>query len=134
MILFLSTLLPSQFSEYINITDGNGSLVWYKYGYHSSAPTSYLEVGFGNADNITVQIYLRNSYSRFKLQYGIIKQGLFSGNNPFIVLTNLLILIGCNVILVLHNSVLGEPGRQPVETNYTCVASFCYQFDLKLLI
>ena len=92
--------MPSQFSEYINITDGNGSLVWHKYGYHSSGLTSYLEVGFGNADNITVQIYLRNSYSRFKLQYGIIKQGLFLGNNPFIVLTNLLILIGCNVILV----------------------------------
>ena len=134
MILFLSTLLLSQFSEYINITDGNGSLVWYKYGYYSSGLTSYLEVGIGNADNITVQIYLRNSYSRFKLQYGIIMQGLFLGNNPFIVLTNLLILIGCNVILVLHNSALGELGRQPVETNYTCVASFCYQFDLKLLI
>ena len=59
------------------------------YGYYSSGLKSYLEVGLGKANNITVQIYLRNSYSRFKLQYGVMKQGLSSGNNPFIVLTNI---------------------------------------------
>ena len=70
----------SCFSEYVKIIDGNGSLVWHKYGYsYSPDLRSFVQVGFESADNITVQIYLLSSYSRFKLQYGIIKQGLFSG-------------------------------------------------------
>ena len=66
------------------------------YGYYSSGLKSYLEVGLGKANNITVQIYLRNSYSRFKLQYGVMKQGLSSGNNPFIVLTNIGMFVSFN--------------------------------------
>ena len=66
------------------------------YGYYSSGLKSYLEVGLGNANNITVQIYLRNSYSRFKLQYGVMKQGLSSGNNPFIVLTKIGMVMSFN--------------------------------------
>ena len=66
------------------------------YGYYSSGLKSYLEVGLGKASNITVQIYLRNSYSRFKLQYGVMKQGLSSGNNPFIVLTKIGMVMSFN--------------------------------------
>ena len=66
------------------------------YGYYSSGLKSYLEVGLGKANNITVQIYLRNSYSRFKLQYGVMKQGLSSGNNPFIVLTKIGMVMSFN--------------------------------------
>ena len=63
----------------MKITDGNGSLVWqYRYSY-SPDLRSFVQVGFGNADNITVQIHLRSGSSRFKLQYGIMTQGLFSG-------------------------------------------------------
>ena len=63
----------------MKITDGNGSLVWqYRYSY-SPDLRSFVQVGFGIADNITVQIHLRSSYNRFKLQYGIMTQGLFSG-------------------------------------------------------
>ena len=63
----------------MKITDGNGSLVWqYRYSY-SPDLRPFVQVGFGNADNITVQIRLTSSYSRFKFQYGIMKQGLFSG-------------------------------------------------------
>ena len=70
--------IPSYCSEYIKITDGNGSLVWYNYGPSSPAWKSFFEVGFENADNITVQINIKSS-SRFKLQYGILKQGIQSG-------------------------------------------------------
>ena len=67
------------FSEYVKITDGNGSLVWqYEYPYSPVLPY-FVRAGFGNTDDITVQIYLGNRHSRFKLQYGIMKQGLFSG-------------------------------------------------------
>ena len=67
------------FREYVKITGRNGSLVWH--GGYSYSPDlrSFVQVGFGNADNITVQIRLTSSYSRFKFQYGIMKQGLFSG-------------------------------------------------------
>ena len=78
--IFYLLRFSSCFSEYVKIIDGNGSLVWHKYGYsYSPDLRSFVQVGFESADNITVQIYLLSSYSRFKLQYGIIKQGLFSG-------------------------------------------------------
>ncbi len=38
-----------------------------------------MEVKYGNATNVTVEIYLTYRWSRFKLQYGIVKQGLPSG-------------------------------------------------------
>ena len=80
VIIFCLLRFSSCFSEYVKIIDGNGSLVWHKYGYsYSPDLRSFIQVGFESADNITVQIYLLSSYSRFKLQYGIIKQGLFSG-------------------------------------------------------
>ena len=78
--IFYLLRFSSCFSEYVKIIAGNGSLVWHKYGYsYSPDLRSFVQVGFESADNITVQIYLLSSYSRFKLQYGIIKQGLFSG-------------------------------------------------------
>ena len=66
-------------SEYIRITDGNGTLVYSRRGYSSSIRQSFLQVDFGRRDSINFQIYLTRSYSRFKLQYGIVKQGLGSG-------------------------------------------------------
>ncbi|CAH3185289.1 unnamed protein product, partial [Porites lobata] len=78
-LVWIQDLYLSYYSEYVKVTDGNGSLVWHKYGYpYSPVLGSFVQVGFGHADNITVQIHLRGSYSRFKLQYGIVKQGLFS--------------------------------------------------------
>ena len=80
LVFFYLLRFSSCFSEYVKIIDGNGSLVWHKYGYsYSPDLRTFVQVGFESADNITVQIYLLSSYSRFKLQYGIIKQGLFSG-------------------------------------------------------
>jgi len=66
-------------SEYLRILSGNGSVVLNQYGYSSAAQTTFLEVDFGNANNITVQVYLSHYYSHFKLQYGILKQGIQSG-------------------------------------------------------
>ena len=38
-----------------------------------------MEVSYGNAKNVTLEINLRDNWSRFKLQYGIVRQGLQSG-------------------------------------------------------
>ena len=66
-------------SEYLRILNGNGSVVLNQYGYSSAAQTKFLEVDFGNSNNITVRVYLSYYYSHFKLQYGIMKQGIQSG-------------------------------------------------------
>ena len=66
-------------SEYLKIIDGNGITVFSRYGYSSVTQKSFTEVSFGNSGNITVQIYLRRSYSNFKLQFGILIQGLQFG-------------------------------------------------------
>ncbi|XP_020606859.1 MAM and fibronectin type III domain-containing protein 1-like [Orbicella faveolata] len=65
--------------EYLKILSGNGSVVLNQYGYSSAAQKTFLEVDFGSANNITVQVYLSYYYSHFKLQYGIMKQGIQSG-------------------------------------------------------
>ena len=62
------------YSEYVKVIDGNGITVLSRYGYSSVAQKTFGEVSFGNSGNITVQVYLRRSYSNFKLQFGILKQ------------------------------------------------------------
>ena len=62
-------------SDYIKVIDGNGITVLSRYGYSSVAQKTFTEVSFGNFGNITVQIYLRDSSSTFKSQFGILKQG-----------------------------------------------------------
>lgn len=66
-------------SEYLRILNGNGSVILSQYGYSSAAQTTFLEADFGKTNNITLQVYLSNYNSRFKLQYGIMKQGIQSG-------------------------------------------------------
>ena len=66
-------------SEYIKIIDGDGLIAFSRYGYSSSPWKTFLEVNYGNATNVTVEIYLTYYWSQFKLQYGIVKQGLQSG-------------------------------------------------------
>ena len=61
-------------SEYIKVIDGNGITVISRYGPSSVTQKSFREVSFGNSGIITVQIFLRRSYSTFKLQFGILKQ------------------------------------------------------------
>ena len=67
------------YSEYVKVIDGNGLTVLSRYGYSSVTQKSFRKVSFGNSGNITVQIYLRRSYSNFELQFGILKQGLQYG-------------------------------------------------------
>ena len=66
-------------SEYVRVIDGNGVTVLNRYVYSSTPQIPYLEVRFGISGNITVQIYLGGSGSIFKLRFGILKQGLQSG-------------------------------------------------------
>ena len=71
--------LPFFYSEYIKIIDGSGTTVLVRYGYSSTPQKAFTEVSFGNSENITVQIYLYNSYSTAMLQFGILQHGLLSG-------------------------------------------------------
>ena len=72
-------------SEYIKVIDGYGTTVISRYGSSSTIQKAFREVSFGNSGNITVELYLRRSYSNFKLQFGILKQGFQSGKprTPF---------------------------------------------------
>ncbi|CAH3169781.1 unnamed protein product, partial [Porites lobata] len=74
----LPDLYLSYYSEYIKVIDGNGITVLSRYGYSSATQKTFRKVSFGNSGNITVQIYLRRSYSNFRLQFGILKQGFQS--------------------------------------------------------
>ena len=71
--LFVSFLFHS---EYIKVIDGYGITVLHvtRHGY-SFTQKILREVSFGNVGSITVQINLRSSFSIFKLQFGILKQG-----------------------------------------------------------
>ena len=62
--------------QYVKVIDVNGITVLSRYGYSSVTQKTFREVSFGNCGNITVQVYLRRSYSNFKLQFGILKQEL----------------------------------------------------------
>ena len=70
---------PFVCSEYVKIVDGRGATVFIRYGYSSTPQKSFAEVSFGNAENITVQIYLYGSYSNARLQFGILQQGFQLG-------------------------------------------------------
>ena len=79
-------MYPSHFSffsfhrgEYFEIIDGNGITVFSRYGYSSVKQRTFKEVSFGNSGIINVQIYLRESRSKFTLKFGILKQGLQFG-------------------------------------------------------
>ena len=65
--------------EYIKIIDGSGTTVLTRYGYSATPQTPFAKVSFGNHENITVEIYLIQSDSNARLQFGILPQGLQSG-------------------------------------------------------
>ena len=73
LISFVSFLFHS---EYIKVIDGYGITVLHvtRHGY-SFTQKILREVSFGNVGSITVLINLRSSFSIFKLQFGILKQG-----------------------------------------------------------
>ena len=50
-----------------------------RYGYSTTPQKTFAEVSFGNKENITVQINLYHSSSHARLQFGILPQGLQSG-------------------------------------------------------
>ena len=78
-VFYIVWIFFFSYSEYIKVIDGNGITVLSRYGYSSATQKTFQKVSFGNSGNITVQIYLRRSYSNFRLQFGILKQGLQSG-------------------------------------------------------
>ncbi|PFX28263.1 Transmembrane protease serine 5 [Stylophora pistillata] len=76
--IWISDSYFSYSSGYLKILNGNGSVVLHQHRYSTVRENIFLEVEFGNADNITLQSYLASRYSHFQLSYGILKQGLQS--------------------------------------------------------
>ena len=70
---------PLFYSEYVKIIDGSGTTVFTRYGYSTTPQKPFVEVSFGNSENITVQVYLDRRNSNARLQFGILQQGLQSG-------------------------------------------------------
>ncbi|XP_022786238.1 uncharacterized protein LOC111326491 isoform X2 [Stylophora pistillata] len=78
LIVSFEELYLSYYYEYVKIIDGNGVRVFYHTGYSSSPLKTFLLVPYGSGDHIKVQIYFYNSWSQFKVQYGIVDQDLQS--------------------------------------------------------
>ena len=92
-ICFLFSLF---YSEYVKIMDGSGATVLIRYGYSSTPQKPFREVNFGNSENITVQVYLYGSYSNVRLQFGIVQQGLQSGQ------FQIALILRAFVFLIIH--------------------------------
>ena len=59
----------------MHIIDGNGVLALNESGYVSSSGRILLEVHFGDAENIMIEVYLTSSIAHSKLHYRIFEAG-----------------------------------------------------------
>ena len=66
-------------SEFLNITNGNGIDILYHQGCVPFATENLLDVQFGRSKNIYIQTYLGSSQSSVKVKFGILKEGISSG-------------------------------------------------------
>ena len=66
-------------SEYVKVLDGNGTEVLSIDRWDLSLKKRFQEISFGSTGNITIQASLAYSWSYFKIDYGIVNQGLDSG-------------------------------------------------------
>ena len=78
----MKTFLLNFRSEYVKFFDGNGTEVFAVYGRDSiSFNNSLQEIPFAESKNITIKVFLTNSWSYVKIDYGIVKQRLNSGRD-----------------------------------------------------
>ena len=83
---FLSkTFLPVTFwphSDYINVFDGTGAQIFTRTGCQKNhTSNTFLEITFQESQNVTIQASLNNNQSYARVSYGILKNGLDSGEN-----------------------------------------------------
>lgn len=74
-------MIPFQcFSDYVKITDGNGTDVLYHNGCNEQfAPEILFDVHFGLSNNISIQVYTGSSSSSIKVEYVSLMQSPTSG-------------------------------------------------------
>lgn len=72
------TVFTLSLSEYVKVFDGNGTEVVSIDRWNSSW-TRFQEISFGSSENVTIQASLIYSWSYIKIDYGIMNQGLESG-------------------------------------------------------
>ena len=69
-------------SEYVKVFDGSGAQVFTWEGCRKNHTLeTFLEVPFQESHNVTIQVLLENRQSYLKVDYGILKDGLFSGKD-----------------------------------------------------
>ena len=76
---FILFYVISFFSEFVKITNGNGVDVLHHQGCVPFATENLLDVQFGSSENISIQAYLGSSQSSVKVKFGILKEGISSG-------------------------------------------------------
>ena len=66
-------------SQYVKITDGDGTDVLYHRGCVPFATENLLDVQFGLSNNISVETYLGSAQSSVKIKFAVLKNGISSG-------------------------------------------------------
>ena len=76
----LSTFGPH--SEYINVFDGTGAQIFTWTGCQKNhTSNTFLEIAFQESQNVTIQASLNNNQSDARVSYGVLKNGLDSGES-----------------------------------------------------
>ena len=76
----LSTFGPH--SDYINVSDGTGAQIFTRTGCQKNhTSNTFLEITFQESQNVTIQASLNNNQSYARVSYGILKNGLDSGDS-----------------------------------------------------
>ena len=69
-------------SEYVKIFYGNGTEAFAVYGWDSTSLNNSLQqISYDEFKNISIKVFLTNSWSYVKIDYGIVKQRLNLGRN-----------------------------------------------------
>ena len=69
-------------SEYVKVFDGSGAQVLTGEGCRKNHTFErFLEIPFQQSQNVTIQVLIENRQSYLKVDYGILKDGLFSGKD-----------------------------------------------------
>ena len=81
----LSTFRP--YSGYIKVFDGSGAQIFTREGCQKKpASNTFLEIAFEESQNVTIQVSLNNNQSYARVSYGILKNGLDSGEGLQIIM------------------------------------------------
>ena len=83
MILINSVVFSTQ-RGYIKVFDGSGTEIFTRKGCNENrSSNTFLEIAFQESQKVTIQVSLKNNQSYARVGYGIIEDGLDSGEGFF---------------------------------------------------